>query len=170
VRCQKIEVKINVVSYQISEGMEIMVYAEAGKFLTDGLRELDRGNARTALSYFEEAVQLVRSPEILSNLAYCLAKEKGEFETAVSLCNEAIEDDSANVIHYLNLGRVYLLNGKKAEAIRAFRNGLLYEDNKKIKDELKKLGWRKPPVISFLPREHFLNRCFGSLLHRRRLR
>jgi tetratricopeptide (TPR) repeat protein len=112
----------------------------------------------------------VRSPEILSNLAYCLAKEEDEFDTAVSLCNEAIETDSANVIHYLNLGRVYLLSGKKAEAIRVFRDGLLYEDNKKIKDELKKLGWRKLPIISFLPREHFLNRCFGSLLHRSRLR
>src|SRR6266545_1705018 len=104
-----------------------MVYAKADKLLTDGMRELDRGNARGALSYFEEAVRLVRSPEILSNLAYCLAKEKGEFDTAVSLCNEAIEDDSANIIHYLNLGRVYLLSGKKTEAIRVFRNGLLYE-------------------------------------------
>jgi len=147
-----------------------MVYAEAGKLLTDGLRELDKGNARGALSHFEEAVRLVRSPEILSNLAYCLAKEKGEFDTAVSLCSEAIEDDSANVIHYLNLGRVYLLSGEKAEAIRVFRNGLLYEDNKKIKDELMKLGWRKIPVIHFLPREHFLNRCFGTLLRRCSLR
>jgi Flp pilus assembly protein TadD len=147
-----------------------MTYAEAGKLLTDGLRELDRGSVRGALAHFEKAVLLERSPEILSHLAYCLAKERGEFDTAVSLCNEALEDDSSNVIHYFNLGRVYLLSGKKADAIRVFRNGLLYEDNKKIKEELKKLGWRKAPIIQFLPREHFLNRCFGALLHRGRLR
>jgi tetratricopeptide (TPR) repeat protein len=146
------------------------MYAKAEKLLNDGRRDLDRGNTREALAQFEEAARLVRSPEILSNLAYCLAKEKGDYVIAVSLCREAMLNDSGNAAHYLNLGRVFLLAGDKRESIRVFRNGLLYEDNKHIKEELKKLGWRKIPVIHFLPREHFLNRCLGALLHRSRPR
>jgi Flp pilus assembly protein TadD len=140
------------------------------KLLADGLKELDKGNTKGALAILEEAVQMDREAMILSNLGYCLAKEKGEFDLAISLCREAIADDSASAVHYLNLGRVYLLCGKKKEAIRTFLDGQLYEDNRYLRAELDRIGWRKLPVIQALPREHVLNRMFGILLNRLKIR
>jgi Flp pilus assembly protein TadD len=147
-----------------------MEQTQVDKLLADGLKELDRGNTKGALANLEEAVQMDRDPKILSNLAYCLAKEKGEFDLAISLCREAILDDSTSAVHYLNLGRVYLLCGKKKEAIRTFLDGQLHEDNRKIREELNRIGWRKLPVIQSLPREHVMNRTFGILLNRLKIR
>jgi hypothetical protein len=50
----------------------------------------------------------------------------------LELCEEAIEDDPGVSLHYLNLGRVLVASGMKREAIKAFRNGLLYGKNPQI--------------------------------------
>ncbi len=146
------------------------MHAKAEKLLSDGIKELDRGNTRLALTHFEEAAELEDAPVICSYLAFCLAKERREFEKAILLCREAIRDDSANSLHYLNLGRVHLLCGDKKEAIRVFRDGLLRGENRQIKAELSRLGWRKVPVIPCLRREHFLNRYLGVFLTRCKIR
>jgi Flp pilus assembly protein TadD len=140
-----------------------MEIAQAEKLLADGITELGRGNTRSALGLFSAAAELDDSPLPRSYLGYCLAKEKGDFPGAVSLCREAILYDSGNSEHYLNLGRIYLLRGDKKEALRTFRDGLLQEDNRTINEELKSFGRRKPPLIQCLPREHVLNRFLGIL-------
>jgi tetratricopeptide (TPR) repeat protein len=140
-----------------------MQSTKAEKLFDDGIAELKMGNVRSALGYFSAAAELDDSPLVKSYLGYCLAKEKGHFSHGVSLCREAILEDSANSDHYLNLGRIYLLSGNKKEALRIFRDGLLQEDNRGINEELKNLGRRKPPFLQFLPREHLMNRFLGIL-------
>ncbi|RQW85623.1 MAG: hypothetical protein EHM79_11330 [Geobacter sp.] len=140
------------------------------QLLQHGITALSAGNTALALKHFEEAAELDETPELISNLAYCLAKENQDFEQAISLCRSAFRDESWNSIHYLNLGRIYLLAGRRNNAIRTFRDGLLHENNPRIKEELSRLGSRKYPVIASLPREHPFNHMLGKLFTRLKLR
>lgn len=140
------------------------------QLLNEGLEALEAGNSHVALQQFEAAAVLDEDPKILSYLAFCIAKERRDFRKATALCREAIEEDPGSSIHYLLLGRIQLLNDRKQDAIRTFRNGLLREKNRSIKEELNQLGVRKYPVISSLPREHLVNRFLGKLLTRLRIR
>jgi hypothetical protein len=51
---------------------------------------------------------------------------------------------------------------RKKEAIRAFRDGMLYDKNPRIREELERLGLRDLPVIPSLGRAHWLNRLLGK--------
>ncbi len=136
----------------------------------EGMEALNAGRTHSALYCFEEAAKQDESPEILSHLAFCIAKERQDYHRAISLCRLAVSEDPGSSVHYLNLGRILLLDGRRQDAIRVFRDGLLHENNPTIKDELKNLGTRKYPVISSLPREHRVNRILGKLFTRLRLR
>ncbi len=135
-----------------------------------GVEAVDHGNWLCALACFEKLVQQAKEPLYLSYFASCIAKERGQFGKAISLCLEAIETEPDNPGHYLNLGRVYLLQGRKSEAIRTFREGLAHGLESRIIDELNRLGTRKPPVFSFLPRNNPINKYLGMLLQKLRLR
>ena len=62
---------------------------------------------------------------------------------------------------YLGLSLAYL--GRKEEAIRVLRDGLLYGKNELIAMELERIGWRKIPAFPSLGREHPVNRILGKL-------
>jgi tetratricopeptide (TPR) repeat protein len=136
----------------------------------DGIAAANAGNTSLALRHLLEAADLDESPELHSHLAYCLAKENHDFPQAISLGRSALRDEPWNSRHYLNLGRIYLLSGRRQDAIRIFRDGLLHENNPRIKEELARLGTRKYPVIASLPREHTLNRLLGKFFSRLKLR
>lgn len=135
-----------------------------------GISALSSGNTALALRQFEAAAELDESPELLSHLAYCLAKENQDLPQAISLSRSALTDEPWNSTHYLNLGRIYLLAGRRQDAIRTFRDGLLHENNPSIKEELARLGTRKYPVIASLPREHPVNKLVGKIFTRLKLR
>jgi tetratricopeptide (TPR) repeat protein len=131
---------------------------------------LKRGDTLHALECYERLIARERSPEVCSALGYCLAKEKGTHREALYLCNEAIRNEPKSPRHFLFLGRVYLLAGRKKEAIRAFNLGLRHGGSAEIGMELKKLGYRKPPVLPFLSRDNPLNKYLGKMLSRMGLR
>lgn len=135
-----------------------------------GIRAINSGKTAVALGCFEEAVKIHSTPANWSYLAFCLARERRQFDYAIRLCQEAIAKDPHSSVHYLNLGRVYLLAGRKDDAIRTFRQGLLYEGNAAIVGELRRLGLRKPPVLTFLRRDHPLNKYLGIAMKKLRLR
>ncbi len=143
---------------------------QSASLLKEGIAALDSGDTRLALQRLQAAADLDESPEVLSHLALCVAKEQSDYTRAEALCREAIDEEPWYSAHYLNLGRIRLLEGRKEEAIRVFRDGLLREGNPKIKAELEKLGIRKYPVISSLPREHFLNKYLGKFMAFMKLR
>jgi tetratricopeptide (TPR) repeat protein len=95
---------------------------------------------------------------------------RGEYETAIALCRDEIENEPGRSENYLLLGRVLVAYGDKKEAIRAFRDGLLFENNPRIREELDRLGWRDLPLIQGLGRDHWLNRKLGRLLVALRLK
>jgi tetratricopeptide (TPR) repeat protein len=143
-----------------------MSKTEAAELFTRGMEFLKRGNTGEALEFLEKAVAMERDPLYCSNLAICLAKETGEYKKAISLCKEALKKDPKNAVHFLNLGRVHLMANQKRDALRIFSMGLRYEENRDIIAELKKFGRRRPPMISFLSRENFINRILGKITYK----
>jgi tetratricopeptide (TPR) repeat protein len=132
--------------------------------LKKGLEALAQGDTLSALSCFEKAISIEKSPVVYSSYAFCITKERGQVSKAISLCEEAIQKEPGNSLHYLNLGRIYLIDNKKEEAIKTFRAGLNYESNPLIVDELNKLGPRQPPIIPFLKRSNSINKYLGIML------
>ncbi|MEW5745153.1 MAG: tetratricopeptide repeat protein [Nitrospirota bacterium] len=147
-----------------------LTIGEAEKLFVKGQSALQRGRTLPALACFEKALELTDTPLYRSYLAYCIAKERGQLKKAVSLCEEAIESEPRNPVHYLNLGRIYLHAKKKEEAVSIFREGLKHEMHEEIIDELQRLVSRKPPVFPFLKRENPINKYIGLVLSTLRLR
>ncbi len=135
-----------------------------------GVRAAESGNWLTALACFEKIVQPDGKPASLSYFAVCIARERGQFNKAEAYCREAIDKEPENTVHYLNLGRVFLFQGRKIEAIHVFREGLGHGLESRIIDELNRLGTRKKPVIPFLRRDHLINKYLGILMNRLGLR
>jgi tetratricopeptide (TPR) repeat protein len=131
---------------------------------------LRMGNYPVALVHLERCVGWCPTPECLSALGFCLAKVKGDFAGGVARCREALRLEPDNPFHLLQLGRVHLLAGRRADAIKAWRQGLRHGKNRPILRELERLGVRKVPVVRFLRRENPVNICLGKLLTRLGLR
>jgi len=134
------------------------------ELFSKGIDALENGHIYLALACFEQATAMERSPLHCSYLAYCLAKVRSQFPDAVTLCREAIEDDPGNALHYLHLGRVYLMSGERGKALDALRRGLQCEEHGVVLRELTLLGERKAPLFPSLDRRHPLNRYLGILL------
>jgi tetratricopeptide (TPR) repeat protein len=134
--------------------------------ITKGEKALASGETLVALVHFETAARLSPSPAVKSALGYCLAKERRQYQKAMALCRDALNMEPADPRHYYHLGRIYLLTDQKTEAIATFRRGLKQRRHQPIIDELRRLGARRPPVFTSLPRNHFLNRSAGILLSR----
>jgi tetratricopeptide (TPR) repeat protein len=139
---------------------------ELPKLIEKGIGAAEQGNTLVALVHLEAAAKIQKIPTVLSYLAYCMAHERKQLPKAVSLCRSAMQAEPHNSIHYLNLGRVYLLAGQKPSAIETFRRGLKAGKNPQIIGELKKLGIRRSPVLKNLPRDNPLNKFLGLVFYR----
>ena len=140
------------------------------ELLEKGISLLNEDNRLAALSCFERAYALGKTPKLLSYLSYCIATERGQISEALKLCNDALSQEPDYPAHYLNLGRIYLFAGKKEEALSVLRKGLSFGENPVIRALLEKFGTRNKPVFSFLPRGGFINKYTGLLLRRLKLR
>ncbi len=132
--------------------------------LRKGERALQSDDTLVALLQFEMAHAIEPLPGLKSKLAYCLAKERRQYQQAMNLCREALQAEPGNPDHYYQLSRVYMVAGKKLQAIKSLRKGLKFKRYQPIIDELSRLGARKATVFSSLPREHIFNRSAGILL------
>ena len=135
-----------------------------------GLESLARNEWTAALACFEKAAGLLNIPIHNSFLALCIARERGQINKAISLCRETLEEEPDNPVLYLNMGKIYLMQGKTEEAIEAYRKGLSQGPNEQIIAELERIGNRRPPPLSFLSRDHPLNKYIGIILGRLGLR
>ncbi len=147
-----------------------MSFDENGELFDKGVRAADKGNWLAALACFEKVVQSGGNPASLSYFAVCIARERGQFNKAETLCRDAIEQEPANTLHYLNMGRVFLFQGRKTDAILIFREGLGQGIDQRIVDELNRLGTRKKPILPFLKRDNPINKFLGIVFTRLGLR
>lgn len=143
-----------------------MMNVELKNLITQGIYAAERGNFLLGLVHFEAAAKIEKTPTVCSYLGLCQAGEHRRFHRALSLCGDACKKEPANSVHYLNLGRVYLMAEQKSNAIWVFRRGLKMGRNPRIIAELKKLGLRRQPVMMALPRENPLNKYLGLLTTR----
>lgn len=144
--------------------------ASSDGLLLKGKALLRENNTLGALACFERAYAIKKTSDIQSCLGFCIATERGMISEAVRLCREAIDQDPDNPLHYLNLGKIYLKAKRKTDCLEVLRKGLSRGDDPEICELLERIGMRRPPVFSFLPRGHFLNRYVGLVLSRLRLR
>lgn len=133
-------------------------------------QELDQNNVLAALACLERALGIWDDPLWYSRLGFCIAKQRGQLTRAFELCRTAIEHDPGNPLHYLYLGKVNLVAGNTYEALQAFRQGMVLGGSPELERMLEVIGTRKSPVISFLSRDHLLNKYLGKILGRLGLR
>lgn len=144
--------------------------ALAQKEFDQAQRELDRGNILAALACLERALVIWDDPHWHSRLGFCIAKERGHLTRAFELCRSAIAHDPQNPVHYLYLGKVYLLAGNQYEALQALRQGMTLGSLPEIEKTLAAIGTRKPPVIPAFSRDNPLNKYLGIIMARLGLR
>lgn len=140
-----------------------MKRTELDDLIEAGTSALGLGEPLKALALFERAAEIEATPIVRSSLAYCMARERGQVKTGLRICEDLIKADAENPAHYLNLGRILLLDDNRRAAIDAFRAGMKLESHPQIIDELTRLGVRKPQVIGFLHRDNPLNKYLGLL-------
>jgi len=101
----------------------------------------------------------------LSYLGLAVAHADRKYSDAEHLCRRAIESEYHRPEHYHNLGEVFLLANRRADAVKAFNQALSWNPNfEASSDCLRKLGIRKPPVVPVLPRSHPINVVLGKAL------
>jgi hypothetical protein len=102
-----------------------------------------------------------------SYLGYGIALREQRREEGLKLCRHAIKIEFFQPENYLNLARTLLLGNDRRGAWKAVREGIKVDPHhEELLALQKELGLRRPPVLSFLPRQNFLNRFLGGLRHR----
>lgn len=136
---------------------------EAEDLFVRGQALLAEGNLEDALKVLCEAAD--RAPEharIRSLLGLAVARGEKDFERARALCESAAKQEFFNPDLYLNLAKVFLIFGRRAEAMRYLRRGQMIDPaNEELRAVMQSLGSRRLPVFPFLPRKHPLNRRLG---------
>lgn len=147
-----------------------VVKENAEKEFAQALAALAAEDTRAALAFIEKALRLRDTPQWYSYLGYCIARQRGQHRKGLELCKESLVLEPDNPVHYLNLGKVYLAKGDKAEALRTWREGMAKGGSPELVQQLERLGTRIRPVIPILARKNPLNRYLGILLTRLGLR
>jgi Flp pilus assembly protein TadD len=155
-------------------GLEGLIMSGA---IDDGVLEYERArraiamdNTVAGLASIEKALSLNDNKAWYSYLGYCIAKERGQVSRGAELCAISLEYDPNNPAHYLNLGKIQLLSGSRAEALSVLREGVARGESAEIMVILDEFGKRRAPIIPFLPRSNSLNKFLGRLICRIGLR
>jgi len=133
-----------------------------------GINLLRDGHSAEAVEYLRHAAELEQqNPYYLSFLGVSVARAQRKWAAAVKLCETGLSLRRTEVQLYLNLAEVYVAAGRRDDAVAVLDRGLIYfRADARIKRARANLGRRCSPVLSFLEREHFLNRGLGKLRNR----
>ncbi len=137
-----------------------------------GLAALGEGRGLEALALFEAALELdrrlgSRTPQAryLSYYGLSLARDGSHLREGADFCRQAIDLEFFNADLFWNYGRVLLLSDRRKEAFAVFVKGLSVQKNHQdILHELRRMGWRRRPVLAFLTRGNRLNVALGKFL------
>ncbi len=148
----------------------MLVHAAETRFQR-GLMAQQDGRGLEALALFEAALELERrlgakTPQAryLSHYGLALARDTGQVRDGAELCRQAVALEFFNADLFWNYGRVLLLSDRRKEAYAAFIKGLsVQKSHQEILQELARMGWRRRPMIRFLPRAHPINAALGRL-------
>jgi predicted Zn-dependent protease len=132
-----------------------------------GCEAFEERDFQHALRSFQKAhAEEPTNATYLSYYGLCIGLATRDFERASELCRAAAKQEFFNPEQYLNLARVYLSFGFKAEGVRYLRRGQMIDPaHPGIANQLEDLGQRGQPVLAFLPRRHLINRWLGIARH-----
>lgn len=142
---------------------------EIKKLVEEGLLLLKEGAAVDAVFHFEKLIQEHgRNTTALSFLGLATARAGGDLSVAEKHCLRALKRQKLIPLYYKNLAEVYLIRGKKSDAVKVLRKGLSVDrNNKEILRLLRELGVRKKVPVSFLSRSNPINRYVGLLYNKK---
>ncbi len=135
-----------------------------------GMTALAEEDILSALVHLERALKLRDYPGWYSYMGYCIARARGQHRKGIELCQGSLAAEPDHLGHRYNLGRVHLLSGDKAEAVRVLREGMAKGGSPEIIRLLETLGIRKASLFRVLHRDNPLNKYLGLLLSRLGLR
>jgi tetratricopeptide (TPR) repeat protein len=146
-----------------------------GEYMKAARAHLRNGQRKQAYGILLQAVALY--PEHAVILSYCgwlQAIVDKKYKSGIAACRKAFvvfkasDPHTAGIVYpilYLNLGRAFLAAGKKKEAVENFNKGLRHDrGHVELKKEMRFLGTRKKPLVSFLSRSNPINKYVGILL------
>ncbi|BDG07237.1 tetratricopeptide repeat protein [Anaeromyxobacter paludicola] len=136
--------------------------------LAEGKRRFFERDVEGAHSAFERAWRrAANDPHVLSWYGVTLVMVERNSNLGVSYCDQAVRVAGPEPELYLNQARAHLALGQRERAVRALQRGLEQFPGETTLLAAKELmGWRRRPVLPFLPRSSFLNRWLGKLRYR----
>ncbi len=145
-----------------------MLDTEAFAEFRKALGSLRDGHPTLALPHIRRASQLEeQNPFYKSYLGVTLARAERKWAEAENLCDNALRVKRDQPQLYLNLAEVYVAAGRRQDAMETLLMGARYaQRDARINRMVCQLSDRRPPVLRFLDRTHFLNRRLGLWRHR----
>jgi Flp pilus assembly protein TadD len=145
-----------------------MMDTEAFREFKQGLTLLRDNYAGRALPHMRRAMELEKNnPYYMSYLGVVLARSERKWGEAEHLCDAAVRMKRNQAQLYLNLAEVYAAAGRRDEAVEALQAGLKFaRRDVRLTIAMNRLTHRRTPVLSFLSRQHPVNRQLGLLRHR----
>lgn len=99
-------------------------------------------------------------------LGYGIARYDRRVREGLALCEHGVKREFYQPDNFFNLARTYMLANQRRKAIETVIAGRQVDRRHTGLARLhKELGIRRPPVLPFLSRDHFLNRLFGRMRH-----
>ena len=101
-----------------------------------------------------------------SYLGYGIARYEKRGKEGLALCQHAIKVQFYEPENYVLLARVYLLRHRRGKAIEALQKALKL--NARHPEAIKlarEIGFRRRPVLPFLPRANPINKALGKMRH-----
>lgn len=137
-----------------------------------GIAATDRGEYAAALQLLSavyRSTPLEKLPQGLSYYGLCLAHVERKHKQGIQLCEQAMRLESSQGKHWANLVRLYIVGKNRRKAVEILDSGLEKLGNDpallRVRQEI---GYRQAPSLSFLPRQHLLNKLFSRTASRLR--
>lgn len=138
---------------------------------------LRSGNCKSALNTLRHALdKYPADPFFLSYYGCLISVVENNPKEGIKICEDSIRTLDGSMpfgseffypVFYLNLARAYLKDNRKKDAVQAFQAGLKSDPgNRDILWEMKEIGERRDPPLSFLSRSNPINKYIGILLHK----
>ena len=138
---------------------------ESNALFNRAIEMLNRNRAPAARKQLEMALQICpQHPSYLSLYGLCIAVESDDYESARKICEKAVRMNPNDPLSRVNLGKVLRLQGDNGGAYHEFLSAWkLDKQHPAPASELSRMGIRRPPVIPFLGRSHWINVHLGRL-------
>jgi tetratricopeptide (TPR) repeat protein len=138
---------------------------ESNVLFNRALELLNRNKVSAARKQLELALQICpQHPSYLSLYGLCVAVESEDYDAARKICETAVRMSPRDPLTRVNLGKVLRLEGNTGAAYSEFLTAWKIDRlHPAPAAELSRMGIRRPPVLPFLPRSHWLNIRLGKL-------